>query len=175
LSTSGPDKKARIRIGKFLAAGLSFLLVGATAFAADNTLLIQLGTDGHYRVWHVEGETHMSEEEILAVSAGAKPEGGEPARVAAGTARGFQTDHGVVIEIPDAKSDRALLVDRDECGAIKVWHAEGATILTEEQTTELVLSALPGGGRPVKVAGRYAKAFVVPLGYAVVIWQPVVR
>ena len=175
MSTSGPDKKERIYIGKILVAGLTLLLVGVAAFAADNTLLIQTKPDGQYRVWHVEGETHMSEEEVLAVSAAAKPEGGEPTRVAAGTARAFETDHGVVIEIPDAKSDRALLVDRDECGAIKVWHAEGATQLTDDQLTDLVLSALPGGGRPVKVAGRYAKAFVVPLGYTVVIWQPVIR
>lgn len=175
MSTSGPDKKAYWRIGKRLAAGVGLLLAGVAAFAADNTLLIQTRPDGQYRVWHVEGATHLSEEEVLVLAAGATPEGGEATRVAAGTARAFQTDHGVVIEVADAKSDRALLVDRDECGAIKIWHAEGATQLTDAQLTDLVLSALPGGGRPVNLGGRYAKAFVVPLGYAVVIWQPVVR
>jgi hypothetical protein len=164
-----------MNIWKVILVGWSFLLAGTMALAADTALLIQVESGGRYRVWHVEGETHMSEEEILSVAANAKPEGGEPVRVAAGTARAFQTEHGVVIEIADAKSDQALLIDRDDCGAIKVWHSEGATHLTDEQLTELVMSALPGGGRRVKVDDRYAKAFVTPLGYAVVIWQAVVR
>lgn len=179
MSTSEPDKKECVSIGRHLIARLTLLLLGlatlVVAHAADNALLIQMQPDGHYRVWHAEGETHMSDDEILAVAAQAKPEGGEPMQVTAGSARAVQTEHGVVIELDTANADRALLIDRDECGAIKAWHAEGATHLTDDQITELVMSALPGGGRPVKVDGRYAKAFVTPLGYSVVIWQPVKR
>jgi hypothetical protein len=152
-----------------------FLLTAIGAAAADNNLLVQTVPGGGYRVWHSEGVSNLSEDEILMVAAGATPEGSELQRISAGPARAFQTETGVVIELPEAASDRRLLVDRDACGAVKVWHSDGATTLTDEQLTELVLSALPGGGRPVKVDSRYAKAFITPLGYAVVIWQPVKR
>ncbi len=145
------------------------------ARAADNSLLIQLEPNGHYKLWHTEGTTTLSDDEVLSLAATARPEGGEPLVVAAGTARAFETSQGVVISIPEAAADRQLLVDRDDCGAIKLWHSEGSTQLTEGQMTELVISALPGGGRPIAVGGRYAKAYITRLGYAVVVWQPVVR
>jgi hypothetical protein len=151
------------------------VLSASTTLAADNSLLIQVEPGGGYRVWHTEGATQLSEDEILMLAAGATPEGSALQSISAGPARAFQTGNGVVIEVPEAASDRKLLVDRDACGAIKVWHADGATQLTEEQMTELVLAALPGGGKLVKVDGRYAKSFVTPLGYAVVIWAPVKR
>jgi hypothetical protein len=119
--------------------------------------------------------TQISEEEVLAVAATAKPEGGDPVPVTAGRARAFQTETGVIIEMLDAKADRNLLVDRDDCGAIKLWHSEGPTHLTDDQMTELVLSALPGGGRRLTFDGRHAKAYITPLGYVVVIWKAVVR
>jgi hypothetical protein len=158
----------------FLTA-IAALFIGLGAFAADNSLLIQLGPDGRYRVWHSEGVTNLTEDEVLTLAAGAKPAGGDPLRVAAGTARAFQTEQGVIIEIADATTDGKLLVDRDECGAIKTWHSDGATKLTDDEVTELVISALPGGGRRVDVGGNFAKAFIAPLGYPVVIWKPVVR
>ena len=37
------------------------------------------------------------------------------------------------------------------------------------------ITALPGGGKLVRIDSRYAKSFVTPLGYAVVIWAPVKR
>jgi hypothetical protein len=151
------------------------LLAASIAAAADNSLLIQVEPGGGYRVWHSEGATNLSEDEILLLAAGATPEGSALQPVSAGPARARQTGNGVIIEIPAAASDGKLLVDRDACGAIKVWHADGETRLTEEQITELVISALPGGGRRVNIDGRYAKAFIMPLGYAVVIWQPVKR
>ncbi|MBI4996642.1 MAG: hypothetical protein HZA64_05085 [Rhodocyclales bacterium] len=152
-----------------------FLLAASIAAAADNSLLIQVEPGGGYRVWHTEGATNLGEEEILMLAAGATPEGSALQPVSAGPARAFQTGNGVIIEVPGAAADRKLLVDRDACGAVKVWHADGATRLTEEQLTELVITALPGGGKLVKVDGRYAKSFVTPLGYAVVIWAPVKR
>jgi hypothetical protein len=174
LSTSRPDKKETMPLKRALLATI-FVLAASLAAAADNSLLIQVEPGGGYRVWHSEGPTQLSEEEILLLAAGATPEGSAMQPVSAGPARAFQTGNGVIIEIPAAASDRKLLVDRDACGAIKVWHADGETKLTEEQITELVISALPGGGKLIKVDGRYAKSFVTPLGYAVVIWAPVKR
>ena len=160
---------------KRVLAAFAALLICTSASAVDNALLIQVEPGGGYRVWHTDGTTKLSEEEILMLAAGATPEGSALQSVSAGPARAVQTGNGVVIELPDAANDRRLLVDRDACGAIKVWHAEGETNLTEGQITDLVISALPGGGRPIKVDGRYAKAFITELGYAVVIWAPVKR
>lgn len=162
---------------RFTMALFAFVLAlaaGAACAASDN-LLIQLQHDGRYRVWHTEGATQISEEEVLAVAAKATPEGGEPSTVTGGRARAFQTEHGIVIEMLDAKADRNLLVDRDACGAIRLWHSEGPTHLTDDQMTELVMSALPGGGRRLTFDGRHAKAYITPLGYAVVIWKAVSR
>jgi hypothetical protein len=156
-----------------LALALAFV-TGAAAAAGDN-LLIQLERDGRYRVWHTEGVTRISEDDALAVAATAKPEGGDFQAIAGGRARAFQTEQGVIIEMIDATMDKRLLVDRDACGAIKIWHSEGPTHLTDDQMTDLVLSALPEGGRRITVDGRYAKAYITPLGYAVVIWKPVTR
>jgi len=156
-------------------AALAALLVCNVASAVDNALLIQVEPGGGYRVWHSEGATKLAEEEILMLAAGATPGGSALQPVSAGPARAFQTGNGVVIELPEAATDRRLLVDRDACGAIKVWHAEGETKLNDEQISDLVISALPGGGRPIKVDGRYAKAFITELGYAVVLWAPVKR
>lgn len=156
-------------------AAFATLLICNSASAVDNALLIQVEPGGGYRVWHTEGATQLTEEEILMLAAGASPEGSVLQPVSAGPARAIQTGNGVVIELPEAPRDRRLLVDRDACGAIKVWHAEGETKLTDEQISDLVISALPGGGRPIKVDGRYAKAFITELGYAVVLWAPVKR
>lgn len=175
MSTSRRRKKANMRPTRNLFAGIGMAFAVASASAADNNLLIQLGPDGHYVVWHAEGTTQVSEDEALLLAASATPEGGPPQRIAAGMARAMQLEHGVVIEIIDARTDPRLLVDRDECGAIKLWHSEGATQLSDDQLTELAISALPGGGRSVDLGGRYAKAFVTPLGYSVVIWKPVAR
>jgi hypothetical protein len=156
-------------------AAMTCLLTAGLAMAADNALLIQVEAGGGYRVWHTEGSSRLTEDEILMLSASASPSGSEPQQVSAGRARAFQTGNGVVIELPEAATDRRLLVDRDACGAIKVWHAEGETKLTDDQITELVISALPGGGRLIKIDGRYAKAFITELGYSVVLWQPAKR
>ncbi|MBU1236078.1 MAG: hypothetical protein KJ634_06300 [Gammaproteobacteria bacterium] len=156
-------------------AVLLFLMAGGNAVAADNALLIQMLPGGDFRVWHSDGATSISEDEIMTLAATATPEGGPLQAVEAGQARAIRTEQGVVIELPDAPTDRKLLIDRDACGAIKVWHSEGETNLTNDQMTELVISALPGGGKLVRIDGRYAKAFDTPLGYSVVIWAPVKR
>lgn len=164
-----------MRIANLVFGTAIAVLAAGTAAAADNSVLIQTGPDGHYKLWHTEGATSLDDDEALALAASARPEGGAPRAVAAGTAQAFETAHGVVVAIPDAPADKSLLIDRDACGAVKIWHAEGSTVLTEDQMTELVMSALPAGGKPVNLGGRYAKAFVTPLGYTVVLWQPVVR
>lgn len=174
LSTSRPDKKEIMALTRALLATI-FLLAANAAAAADNSLLIQIEPGGAYRLWHSEGATNLGEEEILMLAASATPEGSALQKMSAGPARAFQTGNGLVIELPEAASDRKLLVDRDACGAVKVWHADGETRLSEQQMTDLVLAALPEGGRRVNIDGRYAKSFVTPLGYAVVIWAPVKR
>jgi hypothetical protein len=175
LSTSQTGKKEKMRFANHVPLVVIAFLAAQVAGAADNALLIQLQPDGHYKLWHTEGVTSLSDDEVLSLAATARPEGGDPQVVAAGTARAFETSQGVVISIPEAAADKMLLIDRDDCGAIKLWHAEGSTLLTEEQMTDLVISALPGGGRPVAVGGRYAKAYITRLGYTVVVWKPVVR
>jgi hypothetical protein len=151
-----------------LAAGISL-----AAAAADTPLLIQVQPDGSYKVWHTEGLTSISEDEILELESRAVPEGSAPAMIAAGSARAFDTPGGVVIDVVAAKSDRYLLVERDACGAAHVWHSEGPTALTNDQLTELVISAVPGGGKRVVLADNlYGKAFLNKVGIVVVLWVP---
>lgn len=161
-------------LGRFVAVVLTVAAMG-TARAAGDNLLIQLEHDGRYQVWHSEGVTTIGEDDALAVAATARPEGSDPQAIAGGRARAFQTEHGVVIEMIDAAADTKLLFDRDACGAVKIWHSEGTTRLSDNQITELVMSALPGGGPRLTFDGRYAKAYITPLGYAVVLWTPAVR
>lgn len=164
----------RRSLGQFAAIVLTAMIMSPAGAAGDN-LLIQIQHDGRYQVWHSEGVTTISEEDALAVAATARPEGGEPQAIAGGRARGLQTEHGVVIEMIDAAHDSRLLFDRDACGAVRIWHSEGESRLSEEQITELVMSALPGGGPRLTFNGRHAKAYITPLGYAVVLWTPVAR
>ncbi len=145
------------------------------AHAADNTLLIQIEPDGRYKVWHTEGATHLDDEELLDLAASARPEGGETQATSAGPARAFAVKEGVLVVVADAPSDKTLLIDRDECGGVKLWHSEGATQLTDEQLTELVLSALPGGGKNLRLGENLAKAFAGRIGVTATIWKPAVR
>ena len=151
------------------------LLAVCAAHAADNTLLIQLQRDGSYVVWHSEGATHLSDDELTTLSASAKPEGGEGIVTTAGLANAFEIAHAVLVVLPNARSDKKLLIDRDACGGVRVWHSEGSTTLTEEQLTDLVLSALPDGGKRVSIGDKYAKAYTVELGVVAVVWAPVQR
>lgn len=162
-------------LARTLAVVLFLMFNSPVAHCADNALLIQMVPGDSYRIWHTEGVTQLSEEEVMAVASTATPEGGPLQQVSVGQARAFQTENGIVIELPEARHDARLLIDRDACGAIKVWHAEGQTQLSEEQMTDLILAALPEGGKLVKLDERYAKSFITPLGYAVVIWRPIKR
>jgi len=145
------------------------------AWAADNTLLIQLQLDGGYRVWHSEGVSHLTDDELTTLAASAKPEGSERMQTTAGAATAFVIAHAVRVVLADAKLDRELLIDRDACGGVRIWHADGATRLTEDQLTDLVLSALPDGGKPIKLGATSAKAYSTELGVVAVIWTPVRR
>lgn len=148
--------------------------VAAAAFSAhasaDNTLLIKLEPDGRYTVWQSTGETALAEGEVLALEASATPQGGEPMQTSAGLASAAVTKDGVVISVPAAQRDKALLIDRDACGAVKLWHSAGPTALTDDQITELVVSALPGGGKSIALGTSLAKAYSTDLGTMVVIW-----
>lgn len=152
-----------------LAAAL-FCFAAATAHAEDNVLLIQQGPQG-FTVWHTEGKSSLSDDEALEAMASARPEGGEEIMTSLGPARAYEMPVGVVIRLPAAESDKALLVDRDACGHIHLWHAEGATQLTDEELTEIVMSALPDGGKRLKLGDRYVKGFVTKLGVTATLWK----
>lgn len=141
------------------------------AQAEDNVLLIQTGPQG-YTVWHTEGETRFSDDEVLEIMATAQEGGGEVTPTRYGPAIAFvEGEAGVIIRLPGAERDRALLVDRDACGHVIVWHAEGKTQLPEEQLTEIAVSALPEGGPRLRLGDRYAKAFLGRLGITVTLWR----
>lgn len=140
------------------------------AWAEDNVLLVQQGPEG-FKVWHTEGESSLSDDELLEIMATATPDGGEQVDTPVGPARAFELPAGIVIRLPEAPRDKALLVDRDACGHIVVWHAVGTTQLTDAELTEAVLSALPEGGPRVRLGDRYAKAFIGRLGVTVTVWK----
>lgn len=145
--------------------------MAGTALAADHTLLVQMAADGRFVVWHTEGSTHLNEDELASLSASARPEGGDLLATGAGPAQAFSTRDGVVVELRAAGADRRLLIDRDDCGGVKLWHGEGATNLSEDDLTELVLTALPGGGRRLTLGGNYARGYIARLGVVVLLWQ----
>lgn len=158
------------------AAAFALLALAALPAAADDTaLLIQLQPDGSYRVWHSEGASRLSEAVMLELEAGARPEGGPVLQTLRGPAQAFETKEGVVIELPQAGADNRLFFDRDSCGGVKVWHAAGSTYPTEDELTELVLSALPEGGKRIKVGDTWARAFTTRVGVIAAIWKPVKR
>jgi hypothetical protein len=164
-----------MHIGLRLLAALLFAMAPALARAADNTLLIQLQQDGSYVVWHSEGETRLTDEELTALSASAKPEGGERMHTRAGMATAYEVPHAVLVVLATASVDARLLIDRDACGGVRVWHADGTTRLSQDQLTDLVLSALPDGGKPIPVGASYGKAYTTELGVVAVLWAPVQR
>lgn len=161
----------RVRCG-ILGAALLVLLPLAAAAQSTN-LLIQLQPGGAYRIWHGEGPSVLDDDEVMLLYSLAEPQGSAPVATALGAARARRTAQGVVIDLLDVATDKALLVDHDACGHIKTWHAEGGTPLTEEQATDLVLAAVPGGGRRLALdEQRNAKSFLTDLGVMVAIWRP---
>lgn len=152
-----------------IAAALACLIAPALQ-AEDNVLLIQTGPQG-FTVWHTEGKSRISDDEALEVMASARPEGGDEVATALGPARGYELPAGVLIRLPEARSDKALLVDRDACGHIHMWHAEGETQLSDAELTEIVMSALPEGGKRLTLGSRYVKGFITPLGVTATLWK----
>jgi hypothetical protein len=143
--------------------------------AVDNVLLIQLQPGGGYTVWHTEGESLLSEDEVMDLEVTAKPEGGVETPTGAGPARAYETANGVVIKLPAAPRDNAVLIDRDGCGHVRQWHAAGATHLTDDQITEIYMSALPEGGKRLTVDTYYVKAFITKLGVTATLWDKPVK
>lgn len=146
-----------------------FCLSGA--LAADNVLLIQLQPGGQYKVWHTEGESMLSDEDVMQLEVAARPAGSAEFPTHFGPGRAFETSDGVVIELPDAKNDKAILVDRDSCGHIRLWHSAGTTNLTTEQITDIVISALPEGGPRLTLGNWHVKAFTSRLGVLATLWH----
>lgn len=154
-------------------AALAVLLALAAplAAAADNVLLIQLQAGGQYRVWHTEGDSQLDDDDVMTLEVNAKPEGGEELATAFGPARPYETPDGIVIRLPAAPHDKAVLVDRDGCGHIRLWHAAGTTKLSEDQITEVFMSALPEGGPRIVVGDYNVKAFIGKLGVTATLWH----
>jgi len=152
------------------------IVVAATALAAnaaDNTLLIQHEPNGSFKVWHIEGESNLTDAELQTLEVSAKPGGGETIQTSAGPASAFDTGDGIItIAIPGAPRDKALLIDRDACGGVGTWHSAGPTVLTDEQLTDLVVAAQPGGGKTLMLGNSRAKAFTTRVGVIAVIWKP---
>jgi hypothetical protein len=147
------------------------LLTLSAAHAADNVLLIQLQAGGGFRVWHTAGESRLSDDEITELEVTARPGGGAVTQTSAGPARVFESAEGVTISLLEAKDDKTLLLDRDDCNHVRVWHSAGATNLSEEQITDIFISALPGGGKRIVVGDYHVKAFVTKLGVTAALWQ----
>lgn len=160
-----------MRIILFLAA----LMTMTATHAADNVLLIQLQAGGGFRVWHTEGESHLSDDEIMELEVTAKPGGGAVTQTSAGPARVYESGEGVTISLLEAKNDKTLLIDRDDCNHVRVWHAAGATNLSEDQVTDIFISALPGGGKRITVGAFHVKAFVTKLGVIATLWNAAAR
>lgn len=157
---------------RFFAALL--LCLAATVQAEDNVLLVQTGPQG-FIVWHTEGESQLTDDEVLELVATATPAGGQAMPTPLGPARAYEMSEGIVIRLLDAQHDKALLVDRDACGHVHLWHAEGATHLTDEQLSAVVMSALPEGGSRIRLNGKYAKGFIGRLGVTITLWQAPIR
>jgi hypothetical protein len=160
-------------IQRLIAAAV--LLAAIPALAADNTLLIQIAETGKYRVWHTEGDSAINEDEAVALAISARPEGGEKLPTSAGLASAVETKNGVVVTLHDKQRDKVLLIDRDDCGGVKLWHGEGTTSLSDEQLTELVLTALPAGGERLTIGENFARGYTTRLGVIALLWKPVRR
>jgi hypothetical protein len=160
---------------RLLTVAIAALIVLPAAAAEDTALLIQLRPDGRYTVWHAGGTSPLSDEEISALEATARPEGGKATLTVAGLAQAYETPSGVLIRLPALGPEKTILVDHDGCSGLKVWHAQGEVNLTEDELTELVLSALPEGGRNIALGKLHAKAYSTRIGVVAAIWKPVLR
>ena len=163
--------EARVRAVIFILA----VLVMSSAGAEDNVLLIQLQQGGAYKVWHTEGENQLSDDEVMTLEVSARPEGGIELPTAAGPARAYETGDGVVIRLTAAPNDKAVLIDRDGCGHIRLWHSVGVTQLTEDQITDIFMSALPEGGKRLTLGEHNVKAFITRMGVTATLWKAPVR
>lgn len=152
-----------------LLAALTLMVVTA-ANAADNVLLIQLQAGGGFRVWHTEGESRLTDDEIMELEVTARPGGGAVTPTSAGPARVHESDDGVTISLLEAKNDKTLLIDRDDCNHVRVWHSAGAAKLSEDQIADIFISALPGGGKRLTVGEYHVKAFITRLGVTATLW-----
>jgi hypothetical protein len=160
---------------KTTVAALLLLMCAALPLRAeDNVLLIQTGPQG-FTVWHTEGQNQLPDDDVIELMATATPEGGKETPTPLGPARAYEMSEGIVIRLLGAQYDKSLLVDRDACGHVHLWHADGTTQLTDAQLTDIVLSALPEGGPRLRLNGTYAKGFTGKLGVTATLWKVTVK
>ena len=133
-------------------------------------LLLQTGAQGT-TVWHTEGTSQLDDDAILEIIASATPEGGPELNTSLGSVRAYAVPEATLIRFAAVMEDNALLVERDACGHIKTWHAAGKTQLTAVEIDEILLTALPGGGKRLAFGDRYAKGFLNNLGVTVTLWR----
>ncbi|MDP2135682.1 MAG: hypothetical protein Q8J99_18930 [Sulfuritalea sp.] len=150
---------------------LAALLAMSSVRAEDNVLLIQMQPGGGFTVWHTEGESRLTDDEVMELEVTARPGGGAVTQSSLGPARVHEAGEGVTIHLLDAKNDRTLLIDRDDCNHVRVWHAAGATRLSDDQITDIFISALPGGGKRITVGNYHVKAFISKLGVIATLWR----
>ena len=127
--------------------GLLAALFAHPAAAEDTALLIQLKPDGRYTVWHAGGQSPLSDDEIGALEAGARPEGGKNVLTSAGLAPAFETPNGVLIRLPALGPERALLIDHDGCGG-----ASRSALHSSHSRMSCCSSALAPANLPVACA-----------------------
>ena len=154
---------------------LAALMAMSAAHAADNVLLIQLQAGGGFKVWHTEGESQLTDDEVVALEVTARPGGGEVTQTSAGPARVNESGDGVTISLLEAKNDTTLLIDRDDCNHVRVWHGAGATHLSDDQVADIFMSALPGGGKRLTVGEYHVKAFITRQGVTATLWPAAAR
>jgi hypothetical protein len=76
---------------------------------------------------------------------------------------------------PAAAEDTTLLSQMQPDGRCAVWHDRGEVDLTGEELAELVLPALPEGGKNVVLDKYHAKAYSTKIGVIAAVWQPVAK
>lgn len=150
---------------------IALLVSTGVASATENVLLIQMRPDGHYTIWYNEGKSQLTDEDVVRLDGTEKPEGGPATITSAGLARAYQTANGVTIRLTAAQNYESVLLDRDNCGHIRLWHSDGKTDLSEDEITDIVMSALPEGGKRLTIGKRYAKAYLTKLGVTAVLWS----
>lgn len=159
-------------------ATLFFTLFSAlfgTPLLAFDTVLIQQTPENGFIVWYKDGDSTLEDDEIHAIETAATPEGSAPQPTSGGIASARVVRNHVEIRLENARGVRHLLVDRDSCGHVKLWHGTGKRVLEDDQIADLYLHAVPDGGKSMQVGEYQARSFLTKLGVIATFWRPAKR